>query len=49
MEINGSSTEELKLNNVLGFLNSRPNRKITMVLKRNGKEYRTTFRLKDII
>lgn len=48
-EINGNSTEDLKLDNILGYFNKKANKKVVLEVNRDGKLIRTSFRLEDII
>jgi hypothetical protein len=45
--VNGISAGELDLNTINGFLNSKPGRKITLVLNRNNERIKRDFRLED--
>jgi len=47
--INGLSANDLDLNNINGFFNSKPNRKITLEIIRNGVRLKKTFRLESQI
>ena len=49
LEINGFDTNRMKLENINGALNARVNKKINLIFLRNGKTYRTTFRLNSFI
>jgi hypothetical protein len=45
--VNGINASELDLNTVNGFLNSKPGRRITLVLNRKNEKIKKEFRLED--
>ncbi len=47
ISVNGVSASELELNTVNGFLNSKPGRKISLMIERNSVKIRKEFRLED--
>lgn len=47
ISVNGVSASELELNTVNGFLNSKPGRKISLMIERNNMKIRKEFRLED--
>jgi hypothetical protein len=47
--INGISANELDLNNINGFFNSKPNRKVTLEILRHGVKIKKVFRLESQI
>jgi hypothetical protein len=49
LSINGRKVNDLKLNDVIGFLNSRPNKNINLLLRRNEEEVKVSFRLRSLI
>lgn len=49
LSVNGNLSSNLELSDVIGYLNSRPNKKVNLVLKRNDEELKVSFRLKDLI
>jgi hypothetical protein len=49
LSINGISANSLDLNQVLGLLSTKPGKKITLQINREGQILRRTFRLEDAI
>jgi len=49
LSINGIQTSSLELNTILGFFNSKPGKKITMVVDRKGHQLKLNFELADQI
>lgn len=49
VKINGSNASSLTLGDILNIFGKRDGKKIRMVMKREGKEYKVVFRLKDVI
>ncbi|MEY4930122.1 MAG: hypothetical protein RI909_846 [Bacteroidota bacterium] len=49
LAVNGMITSDLDLNMINGFLNSRPGRKITLQIQRDGVKVKREFRLENII
>ena len=47
--INGLIANDLELNNINGYFNSKPNRKITLEIIRNGVKLKKSFRLESQI
>lgn len=47
LSVNGIVASDLDLNNLNGFFNSKPGRKIVLQIDRNGKKFKTDFRLED--
>lgn len=47
MTVNGINAGELDLNTINGFLNSKPGRRITLVINRNNEKIKKDFRLED--
>lgn len=49
LAVNGIAAEELDLNNLNGFFNSKPGRRIVLQIERDGKKFKTDFRLEDAL
>lgn len=49
VNLNGNSIESFNLNDINGILNSRPGRKVTLILERAGEKIRKTITLKQEI
>lgn len=49
LSVNGVPVEELNLNQVVGYFNSKPGKKINLELSRNGEQLRKIFFLEDQI
>lgn len=49
MMVNGQPTQDMKLNNILAILNSRQGKRVSLVLKRDGKTITKKFRLERLI
>ena len=49
LSINGHLSQDLTLNDVIGFLNTKPNRKVNLLLKRDEEEFKVSFRLRNLI
>lgn len=47
--IQGYHSKDLKLSHIIGFLNSKPNKRINMVVQRNDQVINVVLRLKSII
>lgn len=47
--VNGMNTSELDLNMINGFLNSKPGKKITLQIQRDGLKVKKEFRLENMI
>jgi hypothetical protein len=47
ISVNGVSASDLELNTVNGFLNSKPGRRISLVIERNSVKIKKEFRLED--
>jgi hypothetical protein len=47
ISVNGVSASDLELNTVNGFLNSKPGRRINLVIERNSVRIKKEFRLED--
>jgi len=47
--INGIPANTLELNHVIGYFNSKPGKKLRLVLERNGQRIKREFRLQDQI
>jgi len=47
ISVNGVSASDLDLNTVNGFLNSKPGRRISLVIERNSVKIKKEFRLED--
>ena len=47
ISVNGVSASDLELNTVNGFLNSKPGRRISLVIERNSVRIKKEFRLED--
>jgi hypothetical protein len=47
VSVNGINVDELDLNTINGFLNSKPGRRITLVLNRKNERIKKDFRLED--
>jgi hypothetical protein len=47
ISVNGISASELDLNTINGFLNSKPGRRITLMISRKGAKIKKEFRLED--
>jgi hypothetical protein len=47
--INGQNAQDLELNNVVGILNSKKGKRISMLLMRNGQKISKRFRLERLI
>lgn len=49
VSINGVNTKALDLNTINGFFNSKPGKKINLVVDRNGRQMKVSFNLEDQI
>jgi C-terminal processing protease CtpA/Prc len=49
LSVNGIPVEDLNLNQVVGYFNSKPGKKINLELNRNGQQLRKIFFLEDQI
>jgi C-terminal processing protease CtpA/Prc len=47
VSINGIEASDLELNSINGFLNSKPGKRISIQIERNGTKIRKDFRLED--
>lgn len=47
ISVNGLPAAELELNSILGFLNSKPGKRISLQIERNGIKIKKDFRLED--
>ena len=49
IEINNHTADEMTLDSVIGFFNSRVNRRVNLTITRDGRQIFTSFRLKSVI
>ena len=49
LSVNGLNADELDLNVINGLLNSKPGKKITLQIQRDGVKSKREFRLENII